>query len=152
MASLLGPGGGGAVLSLMVINKSGGLIYNRDFVPRPSKLDVSDSMRLGSIWFSLHTISRQLCPKGAKANCTGLKRLHADTFDLHALSTQTGTLFFIITQPSPPNANHARADAALQAVYAAYADYVLKNPFYETEMPIRCELFDAALSALFPSS
>ena len=28
------------------------------------------------------------------------------------------------------------------SVYELYGDYVLKNPFYEIEMPIRCELFD----------
>jgi Sybindin-like family len=33
------------------------------------------------------------------------------------------------------------------SVYPLYADYVLKNPFYEVEMPIRCELFDANLAA-----
>ncbi len=30
-------------------------------------------------------------------------------------------------------------------VYELYTDYVLKNPFYEMEMPIRCELFDTNL-------
>jgi len=32
-------------------------------------------------------------------------------------------------------------------VYELYADYVLKNPFYEAEMPIRCEAFDVQLAA-----
>ena len=32
-------------------------------------------------------------------------------------------------------------------MYELYADYVLKNPFYEIEMPIRCELFDYHLAA-----
>ena len=30
-------------------------------------------------------------------------------------------------------------------VYDLYTDYVLKNPFYEMEMPVRCELFDVNL-------
>lgn len=30
-------------------------------------------------------------------------------------------------------------------VYDLYTDYVLKNPFYEVEMPVRCELFDVNL-------
>lgn len=37
----------------------------------------------------------------------------------------------------------------LRKVFDLYTDYVLKNPFYETEMPIRCELFDANLERLF---
>lgn len=34
----------------------------------------------------------------------------------------------------------------LKHVYELYTDYVLKNPFYEMEMPIRCELFDINLA------
>lgn len=29
-----------------------------------------------------------------------------------------------------------------------YADYVLKNPFYEIDMPIHCDRFDARLTRL----
>lgn len=36
-------------------------------------------------------------------------------------------------------------DALLKLIYELYTDYVLKNPFYEMEMPIRCELFDLNL-------
>ena len=36
---------------------------------------------------------------------------------------------------------------ANQSVYSLYADYVLKNPFYELDMPIRCELFDLQLTS-----
>lgn len=36
----------------------------------------------------------------------------------------------------------------LRKIYELYADYVLKNPFYSLEMPIRCELFDTNLQSL----
>lgn len=36
----------------------------------------------------------------------------------------------------------------LRKIYELYADYVLKNPFYSLEMPIRCELFDINLQSL----
>ena len=39
-------------------------------------------------------------------------------------------------------------DAFLQKVYEAYADYVLKNPFYELEMPIRVERFSDAVQKI----
>jgi trafficking protein particle complex subunit 4 len=32
-------------------------------------------------------------------------------------------------------------------VYELYNNFVLKNPFYEMEMPVRCELFDTNLIA-----
>lgn len=39
-------------------------------------------------------------------------------------------------------------DTLLRRIYELYADYVLKNPFYSLDMPIRCELFDTNLQAL----
>lgn len=39
-------------------------------------------------------------------------------------------------------------DQLLKKIYELYADYVLKNPFYSLEMPIRCELFDTNLQSL----
>lgn len=39
-------------------------------------------------------------------------------------------------------------DILLKKIYALYSDYVLKNPFYSLEMPIRCELFDVNLASL----
>lgn len=36
----------------------------------------------------------------------------------------------------------------LRKIYELYADFVLKNPFYSLEMPIRCELFDTNLQSL----
>lgn len=41
-----------------------------------------------------------------------------------------------------------RLEVLLRKIYELYADYVLKNPFYSLEMPIRCELFDQNLQAL----
>jgi hypothetical protein len=40
-------------------------------------------------------------------------------------------------------------DLALDTVYKLYADYVLKNPFYELEQPIQCEKFDIMLDKHF---
>lgn len=39
-------------------------------------------------------------------------------------------------------------DLLLKRIYELYSDYVLKNPFYSLEMPIRCELFDTNLQLL----
>lgn len=48
-----------------------------------------------------------------------------------------GTKFFVVCEPGTQN-----MEMLLKYVYELYTDYVLKNPFYEMEMPIRCELFD----------
>ncbi|KAL5720303.1 hypothetical protein ACHQM5_012982 [Ranunculus cassubicifolius] len=51
------------------------------------------------------------------------------------------TKFFVVCEPG---AQHM--ENLLKVIYELYTDYVLKNPFYEMEMPIRCELFDLNLS------
>ncbi|MEW5307689.1 MAG: hypothetical protein WDW36_010067 [Sanguina aurantia] len=52
----------------------------------------------------------------------------------------TGTKLLLLVEPNSPY-----IPAVLQRIYELYTDFVLKNPFYETEQVIRCELFDEAL-------
>ncbi|KAG2426000.1 hypothetical protein HXX76_013371 [Chlamydomonas incerta] len=128
-----------SVYSLYVINKSGGLIYNRDFT-EAARVDTNDSLRLASIWHSLHAIAQQLSPV---PGCTGIELLEADTFNLHCFQTLTGTKFLLVVDP------HASfIPALLQRIYELYSDYVMKNPFYETEQVIKCELFDENVEQL----
>ena len=42
-----------------------------------------------------------------------------------------------------PGTNHLRQ--VLREIYVSYTDCALKDPFYELEMPIRCELFTQAV-------
>mmetsp|Transcript_40328 Transcript_40328/g.114172 ORF Transcript_40328/g.114172 Transcript_40328/m.114172 type:complete len:138 (-) Transcript_40328:791-1204(-) len=135
-----------AVYALYIVNKSGGLIYDKDFVPT-ARLDVNDKLRIASMWHSLHAIASQLSPI---PGCTGIQVLEAETFNLHCYQTPTSTKFLVMVEPASPN-----VEKLLQTVYEYYADYVLKNPFYEVEMPIRCELFDTnvlSIVAAFTSS
>ncbi|XP_077239834.1 uncharacterized protein LOC143880750 [Tasmannia lanceolata] len=126
-----------AIYSLFIINKSGGLIFYKDY-GSSGRMDTNDSLRLASLWHSMHAISQQLSPI---VGCTGIELLEADTFDLHCFQSLTGTKFFVICEPGTQN-----MEGLLKLVYELYTDYVLKNPFYEMEMPIRCELFDLNLS------
>jgi hypothetical protein len=66
--------------------------------------------------------------------------LESETFRLRCFSTLTGTKFLLFTDPSQPN-----VDTMVHKIYELYADYVMKNPFYQTEMPVRCEAFDRRL-------
>ena len=63
---------------------------------------------------------------------------------LQCFQTLTGVKFVITATPGT-----MEMDSLLQLVYEIYADFVLKNPFYEIEMPIRCELFNLHLDRLF---
>ncbi|KAL3685808.1 hypothetical protein R1sor_003830 [Riccia sorocarpa] len=122
-----------SLYNLFIINKSGGLIFYKDY-GSTRRLDTNDSLRLASLWHSMHAISIQLSPT---PGCTGMEVLEADTFDLHCFQSLTGTKLFVVSEPAAPGIN-----ALLKTIYELYADYVLKNPFYEAEMPIRCELFE----------
>nr|KJB66668.1 hypothetical protein B456_010G151900 [Gossypium raimondii] len=50
-------------------------------------------------------------------------------------------MFFVVCEPGTQH-----MEALLKVVYELYTDYVLKNPFYEMEIPIRFELFDINLT------
>ena len=39
-----------SLLSMYVVNKSGGLIFSRDFSDKVARVDLNDSLRLASIW------------------------------------------------------------------------------------------------------
>ncbi len=118
-------------------------------------------LTLASTFHGLHAIAKQLSPvtaqssskqkqnKGGKTKKAvelfsvgdgGIELLEADTFRLQCYSAPTGTKFFLIFSPDQQN-----VAALLKTVYELYADYVMKNPFYEVEMPIHCDLFSVNL-------
>ncbi|CAN6973211.1 unnamed protein product [Brassica oleracea var. botrytis] len=65
----------------------------------------------------------------------------AAIYSLYIINKSGGTKFFVVCEPGTPH-----MESLLRYVYELYTDYVLKNPFYEIEMPIRCELFDINLT------
>jgi hypothetical protein len=71
---------------------------------------------------------------------TGIEVLESSHFRIQCFQTQTGVKFLLFTEPQQPN-----VDTMIKKIYELYADFVMKNPFYTVEMPIRCEKFDRAL-------
>ncbi|KAK8553723.1 hypothetical protein V6N13_072665 [Hibiscus sabdariffa] len=76
-----------AIYSLYIINKSGGLIFYKDYGSK-GRMDTNDSLRVASLWHSMHAISQQLSPT---TGCTGIELLEVDTFDLHCFQSLTGS-------------------------------------------------------------
>jgi len=153
------------VFSLIIINKAGGLIYNRTFQDDGlNKLSTNDYLVLAGTFHGVHAITARLNPlmstqqhravvgAGASSSAVrvrpeppcGLEVLDSDTFRLQCFNTMTGTKFLIFTEPG---ANYAIVEAYLRRIYDLYADYVMKNPFYALEMPIRCDMFDRKLAS-----
>ena len=130
------------VHSVWIINKSGGLVFQRNYADIPA-IDTNETLRLASIWHSLHAISVELSPV---EGCTGIELLETEYFDLHCMQTLTGTKFFVTASPKTSG-----LEQLLHTVYELYSDYVMKNPFYELEMPIRCHLFTTHVTQLIQS-
>lgn len=92
------------------------------------------------MFYPLFAIASQLSPE---TKSSGIEVLEADTFRLHCYQTLTGIKFIAIAE----NAQIA-VDVLLKRIYELYADFVLKNPFYGNDQPIRCALFDMNLQQL----
>jgi hypothetical protein len=73
---------------------------------------------------------------------SGLEVLESENFRLQCFTSLTGTKFLLFTDTLQAN-----VDVTMRKVYDLYADYVTKNPFYQLEMPIRCEAFDRKLNS-----
>ncbi|KAJ5874923.1 uncharacterized protein N7529_003353 [Penicillium soppii] len=157
------------VFSLIIINKAGGLIYQREFQAGLRKLSTNDYLVLAGTFHGVHAITRSITPRIPNSQpppspatsspgtapavsgysypnpgvaVTGIDYLETDKFRLTCFQTLTGTKFLLFTDPMTGN-----VDTIVQKIYELYADFVMKNPFYQTEMPVRCEAFDRHLGA-----
>ncbi|GEQ68518.1 hypothetical protein JCM33374_g2186 [Metschnikowia sp. JCM 33374] len=103
--------------------------------------------------------------KSPNTNSSGLQHIDTDHFSLYVFQTLTGLKFVIVT--SPPKAGtspttragtvstHGELNRQVEAVggvykafYVYYCDYVMKNPFYSLDMPIKCAMFDAKVKSM----
>mmetsp|Transcript_14136 Transcript_14136/g.37958 ORF Transcript_14136/g.37958 Transcript_14136/m.37958 type:complete len:141 (-) Transcript_14136:1580-2002(-) len=125
---------------LFVVNKAGGLVFQRTYSERAPQLSQNDYLHLASTFHGLQLLVRELSPNGVNAATHGIERMESSTFTLHAMSTATGTQLFVTCDCGTERMREFLAD-----VYSSYSDYVMKNPFYEIDMPIRNEVWDAHL-------
>ena len=59
------------------------------------RMDTNDSLRVASLWHSMHAISQQLSPVNG---CSGIELLQADTFDLHCFQSLPGLYIYTFSQ------------------------------------------------------
>ena len=119
-----------ALHTLFITNRAGGLIYSKE-LSSGAKLAGNEYLLLASTFHSLHAISKQLAPVPSG----GLQSVEAPAFTMHCLESPTGIKFFVTARPGTRD-----VPAFLKKVYAFYSDFVLKNPFYEVDMPIRLKV------------
>jgi hypothetical protein len=155
------------IYSLYIINASGGLIYNRLFVPHPH-MQSNDLLRYASTFHSIHAIasvSIKVHPISniqsqqqpfmsaygdddiqlpAKGNI-GITSMESTDIRLACYQTYSGMKFIVVSHIT---VQQQTLDRLLHSIYVIYCDYVLKNPFYEYENPIRIPLFDNKIQQL----
>lgn len=93
----------------------------------------------------IHAIASQIAPDRS----SGIHKLETTTFQLRCFRTLTG-FTFILSYAATGHLNPS-LDAVLSQIYDMFADYVLKNPFYELDMPVRCALFTKRVETLINS-
>jgi len=128
------------VFALLIINKAGGLVYNRTFHSGLTSLSGNDYLILAGTFHGVHAISRNLSPVTPARTSTGIESLQTSRFLMSCFQTPTGTKFLLFSEPAQSN-----TDVILRRCYDIYADFVMKNPFYSLEMPIRSEKFERAI-------
>lgn len=90
------------------------------------------------------------------SNSTGLRSVDTKFFSIYVFQSLTGLKFVLITSPNgissgaggDLNKNTELAESVLRRTYSIYSDYVMKNPFYSLDMPIRVDLFDQKVTEL----
>jgi len=128
------------IYAIYIINKAGGLAYQKNFNDGLQKLSSNDYLVLAGTFHGVHAITSKISPQPSSS---GIELLECDAFKIHCFQTQTGTKFLLITDP-----NHQSAEIQLRRLYELYADYVMKNPFHTPEMPVRSEKFDLKLTKM----
>lgn len=86
-------------------------------------------------------------------NRTGLQSIETDHFNLYVFQTLTGIKFILITSPVATkslgryelNNQLNLTNSLFKKVYITYSDYVMKDPFYSLDMPIKNGLFDTQI-------
>jgi len=131
------------VYALLIINKAGGLVYNRTFNPSLTQLSGNDYLVLAGTFHGIHAISKQLSPVTLPRNSTGIESLQASRFLMSCFQTPTGIKFLLFTEPSM---DPAKVEEKMRKLYELYAEFVMRNPFYSLEMPIRSDKFERAVA------
>lgn len=132
-----------AVQSLYILNKAGGLIYQRDFKPGLNRLNTNDYLVLAGTFHSVHALTSKISPTGESS---GLSVMETSKHAIYCFQTLSGIKFLLFT-----DIGQFQPDSIMNKVYQLFADYVMKNPFYQLDMPIRSEQFDRHLNTYLMS-
>lgn len=127
------------VLSVLVINKAGGLVFHRSF-DSAVKLENNEALRQASTFHALFCVAQELCPvsRDDDLQASGIQTIVDEEFVLKCFHTPTGVKFVLT---ATPDILEEQMKKMLQQIYALYVDLVLKNPFHVLDNVIQAEKF-----------
>ncbi|MCH0628716.1 hypothetical protein JNB11_01850 [Kocuria palustris] len=94
------------------------------------------------------------------SNKLGLKLIETELFNLYVFQLLTGIKFIVVTTSNPAvhmdevsskgelSKQFQLVSEVYRKIYAAYSDYVMKDPFYSLDMPIKSPMFDRRVKAI----
>ncbi|KAJ2698569.1 hypothetical protein FB645_005595 [Coemansia sp. IMI 203386] len=132
--------------SVFIINRSGGLIYHKNYSSKLAQLSSNEALTLAGTFHGIHVLASRISPatKGNySAKDSGIQTIDTKNFRIHCYQTPTGIKFMAAS-----DLLETKLTDILVKMYGLYSDYALKNPFYNLEMPIRSEMFDSRLVQL----
>mmetsp|Transcript_23633 Transcript_23633/g.41883 ORF Transcript_23633/g.41883 Transcript_23633/m.41883 type:complete len:133 (+) Transcript_23633:2992-3390(+) len=130
------------VYSFFIINRFGSLLFDRIVRSSSSSSDENYRIMMSSTLHSLHAISAILTPEGMSRE--GLSVINAQLFKLTVFQTPTGMKLCLVGE-----ATQTDAESLLRRAYEVYADFVMKNPLYVNDQPIRFEAFEREIDRIF---
>lgn len=122
--------------SLFVVNKAGSLIFYRRLSDAAPQLSQNDYLHVASTFHAMQLLVQELSPERSMFGY-GIVTLLTSTYTLQAFRAASGVQFFVTADVNTDNLGQF-----LREVYVLYADYVMKNPFYELDMPIKVDKWD----------
>lgn len=109
-------------------------MYQRNFQPGTTSLSANDYLMLAGTFHGVHALTTRVSPV---PQSSGVSVIETSKFAIHCFQTLSGIKFLLIC-----DRGQFAPDAVMNRVYQIFSDYVMKNPFYQLDMPIRCDLFD----------
>lgn len=136
----------------MIVNKSGGLVYERQ--RRDSRLiqrlSSNECLIVASTLQGVNeivgTVGSFIDNKKPRSKVERIDWSGADAtspFSIFCTHTPTGIKFIAIATPETNG-----IETLLGSLYRLYCDWALKNPFQLMDMPVRSERFDQEVSKL----
>ncbi|KAF9995956.1 hypothetical protein BGZ65_008435, partial [Modicella reniformis] len=74
------------IFSIYIINKAGGLVFNKDYSEGLAKLTSNEYLVLAGTFHGVHAITSKISPVPGSS---GIEMLETDTFRIHCFQTLT---------------------------------------------------------------